>query len=225
MSLLPSAKELLTLAIRKAPDADVNTLHGETYNLILHYRKEYYEGEVDAFLGTLDIGKEEKAKMKKGLLEPTPNGYSNIMEKISRRVSQSIQPLSGNIAQLCVERELIKAGLEEDVHFIKGQKKRTDIIIYHKRKTHRVEIKNVSMRERAVRGLGFDGDSLFGFFNAPAEFTDETIKIIDGLCKKSGGYCYIPPATLKRITIKSKFIRPNTQFGKDIKRFVRGGKL
>lgn len=62
-------------------------------------------------------------------------------------------------------------------------------------------------------------------FNNPDEFTKETIKIIESLCKKSGGYCYIPPATLSKITSKSKFIRPNTQFGRDMARFVNSGNL
>ena len=88
-----------------------------------------------------------------------------------------------------------------------------------------MEVKNVKMRERAVRGLGFDGDSLFGFFNDANEFTDDTVKIIDKLCKKSGGFCYIPPTTLKKISTKSKFIRPNTLFGKDMAKFVKGGKI
>ena len=52
------------------------------------------------------------------------------MEETSRRISQTFQVISGNIAELCVERELIKIGLKLGVHYVK-KAERTDFIIYY----------------------------------------------------------------------------------------------
>ncbi len=39
--------------------------------------------------------------------------------------------------------------------------------------------KNVSLRERVARGLAFDEDSLFGFFNQASEFTESNVRVIE----------------------------------------------
>lgn len=123
------------------------------------------------------------------------------MEEVSRRISQTFQVISGNIAELCVERELIKVGLKFGVHYVK-KAERTDFIIYYPqkegfKKKHRVEVKNVKLRERGTRGLAFDGDTMIGFFNQPSEFTASNIEVIDNHCRKTNGYCYVPPALFR----------------------------
>ena len=199
---------------------------------MMSFKSKYYKGKVDEFLSTIKIGEKDKKKVRKGLLKSIiANGvkYDNIMEEASRRISQSFQPLSGQIAELCVERELIRVGLKKNVHYTK-RKKRTDFIVYYPnienaKAEHRIEVKNVKLRERGVRGLVFDGDTMFGFFNSPVEFTQNTVEIIEKACKSTGGYCYIPPLTLNKIPYKSGRLRPNTIFGQDMRRFVRKGKL
>ncbi len=91
-------------------------------------------------------------KIEKELLKPIKVGdieYSNFMEETSRRISQTFQVLSGNIAELCVERELIKVGLKLGIHYNK-KAERTDFIIFNPKKDgfkkrHRIEVKNVKL--------------------------------------------------------------------------------
>jgi hypothetical protein len=92
-------------------------------------------------------------------------------------------------------------------------------------KKHRIEVKNVSLRERGTRGFKFDGDSMFGFFNDHSEFTDTNIKIIDEQCRETGGYCYVPPALLEKIRNKTsgKKFKSNEEFVSDMKRFTERG--
>jgi len=155
--------------------------------------------------------------------------YSNFMEEASRRISQSFQPVSGKIAELCVQRELVRVGLVEGNHFT-IREGRTDITVYWPsvrsfRAKHRIEVKNVSLRERAARGLIFDGDSLFGFFNDVNEFTTANVEVIDHLCEKKNGYCYLPPSTLEMMPHKGRRFRPNTVFGYDMVSFSRTGRI
>ena len=89
---------------------------------------------------------------------------------------------------------------------------------------HRVEVKNVKLRERATRGLLY-GDSLFGFFDDANEFTEPHTEELDRLCKERGGYCYIPPATLSKIVYKGARFRPNTAFALDMLNFAKSGKV
>lgn len=239
---IPSADELIKLAKQRKSNATINDLHEETYKLMLEFRDKYYEQRVDEFLSGLDFsGSEERIKqqIKMKLLEPITVTakkksvtYSNFMEEVSRRISQTFQPVSGNLAELCLVEEVKKVGLKEDIHYMgkKAKRVRTDFIFIHitqdgKQLIHRVEVKNVSLRERAARGLVFDGDSLAGFFNQPDEFTAENIKVIDESCQKTGGYCYIPPATLAQITHNTQRFRPNTQFAADMVYFVKTGTL
>lgn len=229
---MPPAKDMVAKTLQKNPKVDVNILHEKTYRLMLSFKSKYYKKKVDAFLSTLKISEKDKMKVKKGLLKPVIANdvrYDNIMEEASRRISQSFQPLSGQIAELCVERELIKHGLKKDIHYTK-RKERTDFIVYYPdienaKKRHRIEVKNVSLRERATRGLAFDGDSLFGFFNQMGEFTESNVKVLDELCVKKEGYCYIPPDILKQIPYTTTRFRPNTQFGRDMRSFVKKGKF
>jgi len=229
---IPSTEDILNKILNTDPDIDVNSLNAKAYELMVSYRSQYYEKRVDELLTDLNLPREIHNKVKKKLLEPiTVKGkkYSNFMEEVSRHISQAFQPISGYLAELCAEKELERAGLVKDLHYTR-RKERTDLIIYHPdvnscKARHRVEVKNVSLRERATRGLAFDGDSLFGFFNQVREFTESNVKILDELCRKNNGYCYIPPYTLDQIPYKTSRFRPNTQFGQDMKAFVRTGQM
>ncbi|MGQ9722365.1 MAG: hypothetical protein ACUVXA_13700 [Candidatus Jordarchaeum sp.] len=231
-SSIPSGQQILREALSADPNLDVNALHAKTFELMLRYRSEYYERRVDEILLELKLPKDIRLNVKKKLLEPIVVGdkeYSNFMEEVSRRVSQAFQPLSGNLAELCVQRELEKSGLEKDHHFVK-RKERTDFIIFHSDiqsciSKHRVEVKNVSLRERGTRGLAFDGDSLFGFFNQASEFTESNIQVLENLCVKTSGYCYVPPDLLTQIRYKTKRFKLNTLFGRDMAQFVKTGKI
>ena len=238
MDGIPSARELFKQAIREEPEAEVNRIHERIYELMLYYKRKYYEGKVGSFLREVEISKQVKEKLTESMLKPViANGveYSNFMEEAARRISQSIQPLSGKSAELCVERELLRNNLLEDMHFVSGRRQRTDFILYYpdiflKKKEHRIEVKNVKLRERAVRGLSFDGDSLVGFFDSAGEFSPETIGIINSLCAKTRGYFYIPPSILRIIDSRGLLssgtrLRPNTQFGRDMAEFCKTGKL
>ena len=232
---IPSSRDLIEEALQSNPNFDVNELHSRTFELMIHYRLIYYESKVDAFLSRLslvDIPIEIKRRFRQEMLEPIVVGnreYSNFMEETSRRVSQSFQVLSGTIAELCAQRELERAGLEKDVHFTR-RRERTDFILYHpnissSRARHRVEVKNVKLRERATRGLGFDGDSLFGFFDDPGELSRGNVEVIDAFCQERNGYCYVPPSTLEGVTYRGNRLRSNTQFGSDMLGFVQTGRI
>jgi len=232
MRTVPPSESILSEALKNNPNVDVNSLHHETFNLMIHYRSKYYERRVNEILFELNLPKEIHDKVKSKLLEPIVVGdkeYSNFMEEVSRRISQAFQPISGHLAELCAERELERAGLKKDYHFTR-RKERTDFIIYYpnlhsSKARHRIEVKNVSLRERATRGLAFDGDSLFGFFNQLSEFTESNVKVLEDLCIKTNGYCYIPPDTLRKIPYGTKRFRPNTQFGSDMAAFVKTGRM
>ncbi|MGB9760471.1 MAG: hypothetical protein ACPLZG_11640 [Thermoproteota archaeon] len=232
MRTIPSARTILDEILKSNPDLNVNSLHHRAFFLMIHYRSKYYERRVDELLSELSLPKEIHDKVKRKLLEPVVvegKEYSNFMEEVSRRVSQAFQPISGQIAELCAERELERAGLKKNYHF-KRRIEGTDFTIYHPdvkspKAKHRVEVKNVSLRERATRGLAFDGDSLFGFFNQLNEFTESNIKILESICEKTNGFCYIPPETLKKISFATKRFRPNTIFGQNMAEFVRTGKI
>jgi hypothetical protein len=232
MSSIPSAEDIFREALRVNPNVDVNTLHAKTFELMIHYRSKYYERRVDEILTELNLPRDIHLRIKEKLLEPIivrNKEYSNFMEEVSRRVSQAFQPISGNLAELCAERELKRAGLRKDYHFTR-RKERTDFIIYYPnlytyKARHRVEVKNVSLRERATRGLAFDGDSLFGFFNQLKEFTESNIHVLENLCVKTHGYCYIPPYTLSQIPYITTRFRPNTRFGQDMAAFAKTGRI
>lgn len=219
-------------ALKENPDIDVNTLHNKTFHLMIQYRSKYYERRVNEILSELNLPPQIHKKIKRKLLEPIVvdgKKYSNFMEEVSRRVSQAFQPISGHLAELCVQRELERAGLKKNYHFTR-RKERTDFIIYYPnllspKAKHRVEVKNVSLRERATRGLAFDGDSLFGFFNQLGEFTESNVRIIESLCIRTNGYCYIPPNILKQIPYATTRFRPNTQFGTDMAAFAKTGRV
>jgi hypothetical protein len=229
---IPSAKELVEEAVRSNPTADINAVHVRTYELMILYRERYYERKVDAFLAQLGLEPELRERIKRKMIEPVISEgveYSNFMEEASRRVSQTFQVISGNIAELCAERELRRVGLIRDLHY-KRKIEGTDFMIYspnlhHVRVRHRVEVKNVKLRERGTRGLAFDGDSMFGFFDDPSEFTESNVEIIDEYCKRVNGYCYLPPATLRGMRIVGSRFRSNISFGEDMLFFVKNGKL
>jgi len=201
----------------------------------MEYKSKYYESKVNAFLSRLDLADlptDVRRRLKEKMLEPvSADGveYSNFMEEASRRISQSFQPISGKIAELCVQRELTRVGLVEGDHFT-IREGRTDITVYYPdvrsfRARHRVEIKNVSLRERAARGLIFDGDSLFGFFNDVSEFTRTNVEVIDDLCQRTNGYCYLPPQTFEMMPYKGRHFRLNTVFGRDMASFSSTGRI
>jgi hypothetical protein len=232
---IPSARDLVREALREDPNFDVNSLHHRTYDLMINYRLRYYESKVDAFLSRLsllDLTNDVKRRLKEEMLRPivvADKTYSNFMEEASRRISQSFQPISGKLAELSAQRELERIGLQENVHYT-VREGRTDLTVYHPnvssgRVKHRIEVKNVKLRERGVRGLVFDGDSLFGFFNSASEFTRGYIDEIEVSCRKTNGYCYIPPSTLAELSYSGTRLRPNTQFGRDMLTFVNTGRI
>jgi hypothetical protein len=230
---IPSAADLVEEAAGSKSSTNVNSIHSKTYELMLQYRQKYYERKVDTFLDQLNLMPELIEKIKRKMLEPiVAEGieYSNFMEEASRRVSQTFQVISGNIAELCAERELTKMGLKRDWHY-KRKIERTDIIVYSpdsfssKNPKHRVEVKNVKLRERGVRGLAFDGDSMFGFFDDPSEFTESNVQVINDHCERVAGYCYLPPETLRQIRKTGSRFRSNELFGQDMLHFVQKGVL
>jgi len=229
---IPSAKELVDEAIRSNPSADVNAVHSRTYELMILYRKRYYEHKVDAFLAQLNLEPELRERIKRKMIEPViAEGveYSNFMEEASRRVSQTFQVISGNIAELCAERELNRVGLKRDIHY-RRKIESTDFMIYspdlhHEQVRHRVEVKNVKLRERGTRGLAFDGDSMFGFFDDPSEFTESNVEVINKHCERVNGYCYLPPVTLREMRIVCSRFKSNISFGDDMLYFIKNGKM
>jgi hypothetical protein len=237
VSLLPSADEIVAEVVRKFRDLDVNGIHAKTYDSLLRHRNIYYARRVDELLAKLEIDDTSRRVVRNALLSPLRIGdvqYSNFMEEVARRMSQSMQPISGRIAEVCAEIELKRAGLNRDVDY--GiREKRTDITIYHPRKergarTHRVEVKNMKLRERAARGLVFDAESLFGFFDDPGEFTSGNLTVLEKTCIATGGYVYVPPATLEvvrqghLVPVDSR-LRPNTRFAHDMAEFAHEGKI
>lgn len=235
MEKFPSAKEIIEEAKKDNSKADINQLHSLTFSLMLKYKKIYYQDKVKDFLSRpsiINLPLKIKQEIEKELLEPIKGGdilYSNFMEEASRRISQTFQTISGNIAELCVEKELYDIGLKPKINY-QRKKEHTDFMIYYPKlsnfsKKHRIEVKNVSLRERGARGLVFDGDSMIGFFNDPNEFTDTNINIIEEQCKKTAGYCYVPPMLFEKIKsrLKEKRFKPNNDFIADIKKFVKTG--
>ena len=185
--------------------------------------------ELEKFLSSIDIPKDEKIKVENALLQKRKIDnieYSNFMEEVAVRVRQSIQPLSGSLAELCVEFALKNEGLKLNEDYDR-RKKHTDFTIYYikdKNKTHRIEVKNVSLRERGSRGLKFDGDSLAGFFNQEKEFTKENISIIDDSLNDTKGYCYVPSNILNYILSKGgKRFKDINKLGEDMKYFNLNG--
>lgn len=235
MDKFPSAKELIEEARNKNPKADINELHFLTFLLMKKYRDMYYRDKVDVFAersSFKNLPLKIKLTIKKELLKQVKGGdklYTNFMEEAARRISQVFQVISGNLAELCVEKELIDAGLKEGINYTK-KKERTDLILYHPRfknyqKKHRVEVKNVKLRERGIRGFQFDGDSMIGFFDDSNEFTDTTIDLIDKHCKNTGGYCYVPPSLFNNLgnKIKGKRFKSNREFVSDMEKFIKSG--
>lgn len=232
-----SAKKAFSEVLKRFPKESMNKLHEETYRLIQVQSQQYYRAEVDAFLKQFEFPVSSKVKLKKRMLEPVMAGgvqYANFMEKASRRLSQSKQTTSGRIAEWCVQRELERKGLKENEHFT-IRKRETDIMVYHPdmkrdRKRHRIEVKNVKMRERGIRGLAYDGDSLVGFFDEEGEFGPTTVRRINEYCSKTNGYAYVSPLIYdflrhsKNLTADTRF-KLNTEIGKDMANFCKTGKL
>ena len=162
---IPSAKDLVNEAVKSKPSADLTEIHSLTYSLMMNHKMKYYKSKVDDFLSRMSLSSipnEAKTLLRKEMLLPlTANNveYANFMEEASRRVSQTFQVVSGNIAELCVERELTKVGLREGINYQK-KVERTDFIVYYpsianQKAKHRIEVKNVKLRERGTRGLAF----------------------------------------------------------------------
>ncbi len=235
MKAFPSSKEIIKEAKSYNKKADINQLHAIAFDVMKKYRDIYYQNKVKDLLhrpSLANLPPKIIRKIKEELLKPIPIGnklYSNFMEEASRRISQTFQVISGNVAELCVEEELKSIRLVQKVNYEK-KKEHTDFIIYHPKKInylkrHRVEVKNVALRERATRGLAFDGDSLIGFFNDASEFTSSQIDEIDQQCRKTDGYCYIPPTIIKKlgVKLKNKRFKSNKNFASDMRRFADKG--
>lgn len=236
MSIL-SAKRAYVEALNEIPSSDINSLHERAYSFIQEQQRKYYEDKVDAFLNTLKLSSRTKTMLRRKLLQPVTVGgvhYSNFMEEAAKRLNQSTKTTSGRIAEWCVQRELEKKGLGKNEHFT-IRKAGTDIIVYHPdirrdKKRHRIEVKNVKMRERGIRGLVYDGDSLVGFFDEEGEFGAGIVKEINEYCGKKNGYAYVSPLIYnflrnnKQLTGNTRF-KPNTEIGKDMANFCITGKL
>ncbi len=235
-SIIPPTRQIARSILARDPNIDINELHYQIWAEMRAYRQRYYASRVDELLQTIPISERARSEVRRALLRPvTVDGvqYSNFIEEVARRMSQSIQPRSGKSAEICAELALEREGLQRDEHFA-VRKSRTDLTLYHPNvhscvKEHRVEVKNVKLRERAVRGLVFDGDTLFGFFNDPDEFTADTIAVLEEKCRQSGGAVYVPPTTLQAIEQEHGrllgIFRENTRFGPDMSHFVKTGKI
>ncbi len=229
MEGFPTAEELLEEAKTKNAK-DVNSLHYQTWLLMMKHKQDYYNGKVDAFLKNIPLEKKQKEELKEKMLKPVEINdveYSNFMEEASRRISQAFQVISGNLAEMCIEDALKSEGLVGRQHYLR-KKDRADFTFYspnilNKKAIHRLEVKNVKLRERGVRGLLFDADSMVGFFDSPGEFVESTIKFIDDHCAKNNGYCYLPPKTLEAIETPTKRFKSNLELAKDMKHFVQKG--
>lgn len=232
-----SAKQAYAEALGEIPSSNMNSLHERVYNFLQKQQRKYYEDKVDAFLSTLKLSSRAKTMLRRKLLQPVTVGgvhYSNVMEEAAKRLNQSTKTTSGRIAEWCVQRELERKGLRENEHFT-IRKDKTDIIVYHPdmkrdRKRHRIEVKNLKMRERGIRGLVYDGDSLVGFFDEEREFGAGTVREINEYCCKTNGYAYVSPLIYnslrknKQLTLNTRF-KLNTEIGKDMARFCHTGKL
>lgn len=237
MSKFPTSKEIIEEALKLNPKANINQLHELTFIVMKKSRETYYREKVEELFNNASLKKIPeliKLQIKKVLLRPIEVEeiiYSNFMEEASRRISQTFQVISGNLAELCAERELNALGLKEGVDY-KRKVDHTDIVLYfptfkNYTKKHRIEVKNVKLRERATRGLTFDGDSMMGFFNDPTEFTKFTIETIEAYCKSTGGYCYVPQTILAVIKVRYKIDRfkSNEDLASDAKKFVKEGAI
>jgi hypothetical protein len=225
-----TSEDIFKKALEETNDKnDILEIHAKTYEILKKEKEEYYKIELDKFLSNIGISKEDKEKIRNALLtkrEIKDKEYSNFMEEVAIRVRQSIQPLSGSIAELCINYELEKKDLKKGKDYDR-RKNHTDFTIYYvkdKTEIHRVEVKNIALRERGARGLKFDGDSLAGFFNQPEEFTEENIKVIDDNLTDTTGYCYLPITTLEYILSKGgERFKDINELGKDMKYFSLNG--
>jgi hypothetical protein len=236
MSIL-SAKQAYDQALSERPRSDMNWLHGRAYSFIKKQARKHYRHEVDAFLKTLKVSKPVMAVLRRKLLQPvTVNGtdYSNFMEAAVERLKQSNKSTSGRIAERCVQRELEKRRLTENKHFT-IRKGGTDITVYHpsmarEKNRHRIEVKNVKMRERGMRGLAYKADSLVGFFDDEREFGANRVREIDEYLRGTNGYAYVSPLVYnflrknKQLVSNTRF-KLNTEIGKDMANFCKTGKL
>jgi hypothetical protein len=236
MSIL-SAKQAYIKALNEIPSSDINLLHERVYSFLQKQQQKYYENKVDAFLSTLKLSGRTKTMLRRKLLQPITIGgvhYSNFMEEAAKRLNQSTKTTSGRVAEWCVQRELEKNCLNKNEHFT-IRKNKTDIIVYHPdmkrdKKRHRIEVKNLKMRERGIRGLVYDGDSLVGFFDEEGEFGTGTVKEINEYCRKTNGYAYVSPLIYnslrknKQLTRNTRF-KLNTEIGKDMAKFCKTGTL
>ncbi len=235
-SIFPPTREIAEEILASDPNIDINELHSRIWKELRAHRQRYYGSRVDEFLQTIPIPDGARKKVRSALLRPvTVDGveYSNFIEEVARRMSQSIQPRSGKSAEICAELALQRAGLKRGTHFT-VRRNRTDITLHHPNVAscvmeHRVEVKNMKIRERGVRGLEFDGDTLFGFFDDPAEFTTDTIAVLQKKCTRSGGFVYMPPSTLRTVKLRHdqlpNIFRENVRFGLDMSHFVKTGRI
>ncbi|MGY5873005.1 MAG: hypothetical protein RTV72_12220 [Candidatus Thorarchaeota archaeon] len=234
---MPSTQVIFEEIVNNNPNADINEIHGLVWERMQRYVRDYFARRVDTFLEPLTINDAAKRIVKDALLQPVVVGgvrYENFLVESGRRMSQSIQPRSGKSAELCGELALNREGLEKDVHYA-VRDGRSDLTLHYpniedSEEIHRVEVKNMKIRERGVRGLAFDGDSLFGFFDSPGEFTVGEIEVIEESLETTGGYVYMPLDTLNIVQTEtlaepSVRLRSNTRFGSDMAVFVNTGEL
>lgn len=124
----PSAETFVKEAYRVSPNADLNSLHSATFKIMMKHKQEYYKKKVKVFLDRKSVSRllslKAKTSLAKEMLKQlsVSNGkktvlYSNFMEEASRRISQVFQPISGNVAESCIEIKLREAGLKENLNY------------------------------------------------------------------------------------------------------------
>lgn len=243
-SLLPKAKEILFQALKGNLNVDVNEAHELAFGVLLEHRRSYIVCRVTKFLQMLDTGANWQRKIRDTLLREhrfNETEYDNFMDSVSVPLRQSVQNTTGRISELCAERELDRSGLTPNKHYSRQARGgRIDLIVYYPdidtaKTEHQIEIKSMTLRERAEQGLLARGGSLFAFFNDSDEFTKTKLERLSETCKKKGGHVYIPPMTLegvrKRIKDKgwdssfSHELRSNARFGSDMEQLVKTGKV
>jgi len=174
----PSTETLVKEAYKGLAKADLNNLHSATFKIMMKCKQEYYRKKVKDFLNRTAVSRllslKVKASLGKEMLKPlsVSNGkktteYSNFMEEASRRISQVFQPISGNVAESCIEIKLREIGLKKDLDYKRKYKRSDFTFFYPDFKSfdgiHRAEVKNVALREEVLGGYHSTAIVWWGF--------------------------------------------------------------
>ena len=236
MSIL-NAKDIFEEALNLNPNDDINSLNNKAYGLIIKEKTKYYENKVESLLSETKMPEDVRKALKTHMLSPKTiknKRYFNLLEEAVVPFGNSVKTTTGKIAELCVQTELKRRQLEESKHFSVKKGRGPDIIMYHpdrntEKSRHRIEVKNINMRERAHRAWVESADSLIGFFQSDKEVEGQ-LDILEEIAKSKKGYCYLPSETFKKLKKGGKLksttrIKPHGQFGQDMVRFNKTGKI